>query len=84
MPEHEHPQDHPQPNDLDIVGFSKLRPIRQGRRPLVISKPLKPVNQMTFEEIDAWAGELVDGMAVAGQKKSPAFAGLSWKAGGGV
>jgi hypothetical protein len=59
------PRQNSTPEDgLDsIVGFHGLWPIRRGRRPLVISKPPKPVNQMTYEEIDAWAGELVDGMA---------------------
>ncbi len=48
------PEDNRPPSFLDIVGFSELRPIRRGRRPLVLSKPPKAPNQMTFEEIDAW------------------------------
>jgi hypothetical protein len=66
-PEPTDPRQSPTPDDgLDsIVGFHGLRPIRRGRRPLVISKPPKPVGQMTYSEIDRWAGELVDGMAAA-------------------
>jgi hypothetical protein len=65
VPEHDQLQEGRQPNDPDIVAFHGLRPIRRGRRPLVISKPPKPVGQMTYSEIDRWAGELVDGMAAA-------------------
>ncbi len=68
--EHDQPQDDPRPSELDIVGFSDLRPLRPGRRRLLAySKPPNPPNRMTPSEIDAWAGELVGEMAQAREQR---------------
>jgi len=50
----------------EIIGFGPLQPVRrQSRELLVMGKPPKRPNEMTDSEIDRWAGQLVDGMAQA-------------------
>lgn len=39
---------------------TNIRPA--GAQPLVLSAPPKPVNEMTDEELSAWADEVVNGM----------------------